>query len=308
MLLSLVPLALQPIWLFQGLEKMYLSTLASVVSRLISVTMILTLLKENNLDMIGYSNLLGNTVGLVFTISAISKLGIRLCKPSLNFAQEVIFNSVHFFLSRLAVSVYSAGGVIFLGFFGYSSREVAFYSVADQVYKGTQIVINPVVQVMYPTMIRTKNYIFLFKVAIALIVLSIITEILFYFYGIKLLQTLFGTEYSGSFSACTILLATFTVQIPSMLLGYPFLGTQGKSNLVNNSVIFASLIQIILFSVIYFNKSISTTSVALTIFITECCVLVARIFWSVSLIKDYVNRDSSLTKKSPPIPKSNMRS
>lgn len=275
--LSVVGMTLQPLWLFQGLERMWKVTASVVVSRLSYV--ILTLIFVKNQDDLecaafinGGSHLLAAALGSYF----IYRAGVWPKRSSIRYISAIFKYSTEYFWSRIAVVIYGAGAVFFLGTFSTPS-QVATYSVAEQFYRAGVAVYAPVTAVLYPYMARCRDVDFFKKIFHFAFFSALVGVIISGFFGGRLISLIFGDAYMGSENVLLILMITLAVAIPSILLGYPFLGAMGNAAAANRSVFIAGAFQVIAFLILYFFGFFSALAVASTVFIAETSVFLYRI-------------------------------
>lgn len=278
--LPLVAQTFQPIWFFQGIEKMTYIATFTLVSRILYVVLIFSLVHTAADYMwIAIASGMSQTLGLILAIVLLIRLGYRPSWPSFKYARHIARNSTQFFWSRAAVSTYTAGGAIFLGLFSTSS-QVAYYSAAEQLYKGGQALFAPLAQALYPNMVRTHNYQLLFKVvkgATLICTLGILCGVVL---GPQIINVIFGENYNQSYSVLLVFLATLLINTPSVLIGYPLLGALGQASAANISVLIAGAIQLVLLCTCLLFGWKNAFEIALTVLAVETLVLILRSTWA----------------------------
>ncbi|WP_040975777.1 oligosaccharide flippase family protein [Necropsobacter massiliensis] len=271
--------ALFPVWYFQGIEKMKYITIVNIVAKFLFTGCIFLFVKENSDYLfVPLFNGLGLVIAAVISLWIVHislKQKIRWQKYStlwFYFKQ-----SSTFFLSRASLSMYTSANSFVLGLFS-SNTIVGYYAIADQLYKALQAFYTPLSQVLYPYIAKERN-IGLFKKIFKASVLLNIVGIFTLFFIVKDVFAILFTQKIGveSISVFNIFLVASLIVVPSILLGYPFLGALGYSKEANLSVIYASILHIVgLGLLILFNK-ISLYSVAYMVLITESFVFIYRI-------------------------------
>ena len=73
-------------------------------------------------------------------------------------------------------------------------------------------------------------------------------------------------------------LVVLAINVPSTLIGYPFLGAMGHAGYVNMTVITAGIVQLCLLGVLYIGHFSSAFYVTLSIVLAELSILVLRSF------------------------------
>lgn len=270
----------QPIWFFQGLERMMYITLYTVASRLLYLGLVILFVESpDDLSIIATSNGFSQIIAAILGIILIYKLGYKIIIPELSFIKDVFMNSTEFFWSRAAVASYTAGGAFFLGLYS-NPTQVAFYSAAEQLYRGAKTLFDPINQALYPHMAKNKNFKLFFKIFKVVILVSALGGIGGIFLGKFVLSMLFGVEFVGAYTVLLVFLFTFFITTPSVLLGYPFLGALGKTKLANRSVIYAGLLQLVFLFFCKLMNFIDSIDIAISVLLVETMVLVIRIYWA----------------------------
>lgn len=278
--LPIIGMTLQPIWLFNGLERMAYITIIVLVSRLAFIAMTFTLVASpDDLALLMGINGLSQVIAALLGFGILVRLGYLPTRPTLSACRDVLKQASPFFLSRVAVSTYTAGGALFLGIVS-STRSVAIYAVAEQLYRGAQALLSPLGQVMYPYMVRTRNYRVLMQTTVGATVAACLGSALAAYLGTHILQLLFGDEFIGALPVLYIFLVTIIINTPSILLGYPMLGALGKLYLANRSVLVAGGIQIIILYILYLLGSTTPVDVAIAVLLAELAVMMLRSLWS----------------------------
>jgi PST family polysaccharide transporter len=284
--LSVIGITLQPLWLFQGLERMWKVTAYIVASRLSYVVLTLIFVKDRgDLEYAalfnGGTHLLAAGLGLYF----VYKAGVWPKWPGVRYAYDVFKSSTEYFWSRIAVAIYGAGAVFFLGTFS-TPAQVATYSVAEQFYRGAIAVYAPLTAALYPHMARHRDVVFfkkVFRVALLIALIGIVTGLLS---GAWLIELIFGKAYVSSQNVFFFFMFALGVAVPSILLGYPFLGALGNAAAANRSVLFAGIVQIAAFLVLYAMGYFSAVAVVVAVLIAEISALLWRIKHAIPYFKN----------------------
>jgi PST family polysaccharide transporter len=280
-LLFLFPMfffSIQPNWLFQSLENTFEIAIYFIVSRFIYISLVFGFVNTRDDYFIVMICL-----GLCFSINAILslrkmiKLGYLPIRPSFSAVRSVIFESSGYFYARASSSIYGAGGTVFLGLVS-THAQVGYFSSAEQIFRGLQGLFTPVALAMYPYMSRKHNRKIFFLVLCAAMFVCLVCIIVGIFAGELILELVFGADFGPSYLPFVAFLVVLAINVPSTLIGYPFLGAMGHSSYVNMTVITASIVQLCLLIVLYMFDFSSAFYVALSIVAAELTVLLLRSF------------------------------
>lgn len=285
-LLSVLGQTLQPMWLFQALEKLTKITFITVIARLSYVGLTLALISQStDYWKVGLTLGITQCLAAIFSWYLIAHEGYKLTRPKKQVVLSAFRESTEFFWSRAAVSTYTAGSLFILGLAG-APREVGIYSAAEQIYKGIQSLFSPLAQSLYPHMTKTKNYKLLIRIVMIVAGLAIAGALIGLAAGEQIIHILFGDEFAPAYPIVVIFLATFVLSAPSTLLGYPLFGALGNISIANKSVMFAGIMQLVFLCALLFMNLITPISVAVTVLCVEALVLASRIIWGIRLYRN----------------------
>lgn len=287
LLIPVVGQTFQPIWFFQGIERMGFITIFVVLARSSYVLLAVILVSgPEDLTWVAFANGVAQVSAAMLAIGFMLRLGYSPTWPGWAFITKTYSESVQFFWSRAAVGTYTSGGAFYLGLAS-TPTVVAYYSAAEQLYKGGQALFQPVSQALYPYMTRTKDLKLFFRIlkwSLATSLLGLCAGLLF---GEWFLGLLFGKNFSESYPILVIFMITLCITAPSILLGYPLLSALGDSRAANGSVIIGGVIQISLLFFISIFDVISGVIVASTVLCTELFVLTYRTYKAKELLNSH---------------------
>lgn len=269
----------QPVWFFQGIERMGYIAIFTLASRVAYIALVLFFVKQQtDYFVLALLNGISQAVALGLALFLLFKAGFKPAWPGVRFTVLIARDSTQFFWSRAAFSTYTAGATLFLGLVS-TANQVAYYSAADQLYRGAQSVFAPFSQALYPNMVRTRNFKLLFSVIRWSLIVAVIGTIVGIFFGARIIELIFGAAFAPSYPVLLVLLAAVCVSTPSVLLGYPLLGALGRTRTANNSVLIGGGIQLVLLCVCYVMEWHDAIQVAVTVCLVEVVVLTLRIRW-----------------------------
>jgi PST family polysaccharide transporter len=279
LVIPIVAQAFQPVWFFQGIEKMGYIAWFTLASRLLYVAFVFGFVTQaSDYYILAIVNGVSQFMALGLSLMFMFKEGYRPSWPGFAHCIGTIKVSTPFFWSRAAVSTYTAGGALFLGLYG-NPLQVAYYAAAEQLYKGGQSLFAPLAQALYPNLARTQNFKLLFRILKATLLVCIAGLLFGVFAGEWLIALLFGTTFKGSYIVLLVFLVTLTVNTPSVLLGYPLLGALGQAGKANKSVMIAGALQLVLLGACLTLGWAQAFEIAVTVLIVEAIVLGLRAKW-----------------------------
>ncbi len=286
--LCIIPIAgmtFQPIWFFQGIERMKYITLYTGLAKFSYVVLVILLVKRaDQIVNVALANGVAQIGAAVIGWYLIVRLGYSPKVPSRTFLKKTFMESLPFFWSRAAVATYTTAGSFYLGIFA-APTQVAIFSASEQLYKAAQNAFMPLIQSLYPFMANKPDFPLFFRILAAVTIFTTMVCGIGYYFSPIAIKLIYGNEFSSAYGVFKIFLVMMILTVPSMMLGYPFLGALGKANLANTSVIIAGILQIILLSCLYFMNLVSAVWVAVSIIIVELAVLLLRIKYGLNNFK-----------------------
>lgn len=149
---------LNPVWLFQGMEKMRYMTIVNVVCKLAFTVLIFLLIKrESDYIYLTLLNSLGFLLaGVISLIIAKRTFHVSFAIPSW---KDIVFQlkeGWYIFLSTVCMSIYRNSNVFILSFF-VPEAAVGMYSGAEKMVKAAQAVASPITNAFYPYFANVKQ-------------------------------------------------------------------------------------------------------------------------------------------------------
>lgn len=142
---------LNPVWLFQGFEKMRYMTYVNVVCKLFFTILIFLFVRaEDDYVYITLWNSLGFIAsGILSYYISFKVFKLKFIKVKKSDVIYQIKDSWSIFLSTVFMNLYRNSNVFILGFF-VSDYSVGLYSAAEKVIKAVQSVIAPISNALFP--------------------------------------------------------------------------------------------------------------------------------------------------------------
>lgn len=277
--LTLVSASLNLNWLFQGIEKIYIFSRVTIITRLLTVILIFIFV-HNDLDFISLLllNLLQAVFSSIINYIVIFRWGVTHLKTSAKSIYYIAKESTDYFISRLGVSLYSTSCSFFLGIFGGSLQQVAIYGVAEQLYRAGISALSSISTPLTPYMARTKNYVIFFKLVGISTIVTLIGSSIGILYGNEIIKIIFGSDYIASKDILNIFMITIPISVLGMLFGYPALIPLRKTKIANFSVIYAGILQLLFIFLFYIlDIKLSAIIVVVIYLICESFVLLLRL-------------------------------
>ena len=182
-----------------------------------------------------------------------------------------------FFLSRVSVSLYTSSNILMLGLVA-SNVIVGYYAIAEKLYMVLRNLYQPIVQVIYPYISKSKNVKFFKKLYPGVVILNFIGVYILWVFTPELIYLVSKEHFVESIKVFRTLLIVACIVVPSILIGYPFLAALGFKNEANYSTIIGSLFHVTILGVLYFINLINMYNIVYLLIATESIVLLYRYY------------------------------
>ncbi len=291
-LLCVIAQAFQPAWLFQGIERMRALAACLVVGKCLYAGLVLLLVRTPE-DGPGVVFCWGVAQGTATLLSLwlMSRQGYRGARPSARAVADTLRAGAGFFLSRLAVALYTSANSLFLGFQG--PLGVALYAVCEQVYKAGQSVTAPLTAALFPYMARRRDWGFFFRATgLAGLALALGCLIVGGWAG-PLLALAFGEEYRAAAPVLRVFLCTVLVNYLAVAFGYSAYAALGRVGVANVTVILGGTMHVGLLAGLYGLERATPLNVALATLFTETLVMTLRVAGVVWLRRRQADREAA---------------
>lgn len=270
--------SLLPDYFFRGTENMTAITLRTVIVRFITTVFIFVFLKSpDDYLVIPALLILGNAISVIIAYFYIfKKAEVRFCRVK---AKEIFLDlkhSFHFFLSRIATTVYSATNTVILGFVDKSGVLTGYYTSADKLVATAKSGLSPISDSIYPYMIKNKNFALIKKILIFLEPVIILFCIIVGIFAKPLCVFVFGKSFENTAPILIALLPSVVAILPSYLLGFPTLSAMGLSGYANISIYFGTVVHILGLAFLFATDTLSAFSLAALTSLSEWSIMLFR--------------------------------
>lgn len=278
--------AFQPIWFFQGIEKMKNVTLYIVASKIIYLSLVFLFVKNRgDINIVLLSFLFSNLVGAIIAIRSIYKEGYKIKKPSKRMIEYAFRASTNFFFSRVAVSTYTSLSTFLVGKIA-GVHQAAQYSAAEKLYLAGQSLTSPVSQALYPYLARSKDRSLLLKFIIYTAPIIMVGCVICIFLSPLIIKMFYGEGFSEASEILQVFLITIVITFISINLGYPAFASLGNVKIVNKTVYLGAIIQCLSLLILVITHNLSGLNVARSVFVTEAIVMLSRVLLFIKLSRN----------------------
>jgi len=263
-----------PVWLFQGMEKMRYMTIVNVLSKTVFTILIFLLIrKADDFPYIILINSCGFLIaGLISTIITKTQFGIKFFPPQWDDIKFQFKDGFALFGSTVGTNLYSNANIFILNFF-VSGTAVGLYAAAEKIIKGLQTLTSPVTQALFPHIGNdfhgqtTRYKLYKIKKISKLLILILIIPNLMIFFGAHLLVKLFcGNGYEESALLLKIMSPVLIIGTLNYVLGVIGLVNLNQQKVFFHGVLIAGLASVLflVFTVPYLGVKAASLGVPLS--------------------------------------------
>ncbi|MBO7239721.1 MAG: oligosaccharide flippase family protein [Bacteroidaceae bacterium] len=236
---------MNPVWLFQGMEKMKYMTLVNSTSKILFTVLVFFVVRSvDDFYLLILLNSCGYLLaGILSLVLARRQFKVRLAFPRVNDIIAQFKDGGAMFGSTFGMNLYRNAHVIILKHFA-SNEAVGLFSAAEKVIHGFQSVILPAAQALFPHVsLRFKdksyaeNVALMKKVLLPFVGLAFVTTLFVYIFAPWISDVLCGKD----FSACIPLIRIMSLVIIFGEINY-IAGIVGLVNMNRQNYFFRSVL------------------------------------------------------------------
>lgn len=263
-------------YLFRGLEEMQVIAKRFVLMKAISSALTFVFVKDDSdILWIPILDILGSLVAITLVVFELKKRDIKIRFTTFKNVGIKIKESFICFVSNMATTAFNALNTILIGLF-LTEGQVADWSLCMQMVGAVQAMYTPLVDGVYPEMVRSKNIAIIKKTLKIFMPIVTVGCIFTFFVAEYALLIVGGTQYIGATSVLRSLIPLLFVSFPAMLFGWPVLGPIGKEKQVTLTTIIASLLQVLGLVALILLNQFTLVNIALLRGFTETIFFILR--------------------------------
>ena len=271
--------SLMPDYLYRGLEQMQIITVRAVCIKAFFTVMIFVLLRApEDLWMVPVLNIIGNGVAFFCVYLHLKrKLQITFCRVSFALVIGVLRDSLPFFFSRIATTVYTATNTVVLNIISGTGAVTGYYTSADKLITTAKSGMSPISDSMYPYMVKNRDFKLVKKTLKILMPLIIAGCIVVGVFARPLCVWFLGAEYAQAADVLRVMLPVVVVILPSYILGFPTLSPMGLARHANYSTIVGSVFYVVAILALFAAGRVTMLSLGALTSATETLICLYRL-------------------------------
>ena len=232
-------------FLFHGLERMHIITIRYFITRVITVALTFLLIKDDgDLLLIPTLEIVGNLVAVLWVWWEIKKMEIRVRFTKLATVWTMLRESFVYFLSNMASTAFGALNTLIIGIV-MVEKDVVIWGYAIQFVSVVQMMYDPVINGIYPHMVREKSFTVIKRVLTVFLPLIVIGCAIVWFGADILVGILTGGVYPEAAPVLRYFIPLLFISFPAMLFGWPVLGAIGKTKETTVTTVICAVVQVL---------------------------------------------------------------
>ncbi|MBS5650538.1 MAG: oligosaccharide flippase family protein [Clostridiales bacterium] len=271
--------SLMPDYLYRGLEQMEIITVRAVCIKAFFTVMIFVFLRdETQYWLIPLLNIIGNGVAFFGVYLHLKrKMGIGFCRVTLREVFSTLRDSLPFFYSRIATTVYTATNTIVLNIISGTGAVTGYYTSADKLITTAKSGMSPISDSMYPYMVKNRDFRLIRKSLMLLMPLILVGCVVVGIFARPLCSWFFGPEFADAAHVLRVMLPVVVVILPSYILGFPTLSPMGLAKHANYSTIVGSVFYLVVMVILFATNHVSMVTLGLLTSATEVLIFLYRL-------------------------------
>ena len=276
-------------FLFHGLEQMHIVTIRYFITRVITVALTFLLIKDDSdLLLIPTLEILGNLAAIIWVWWEVRKMQIKVRFTGLRDVWRNLKESFAYFLSDMASTAFGALNTLIIGIV-MPEKDVVIWGYAITFVSVVQMMYNPIVNGIYPHMVREKSFDVIKKVLMVFLPLIAIGCVIVWFGDDLLAKILTGGEYPEVAPILRYFIPLLFISFPAILFGWPVLGAIGKTKETTITTIICAAVQVLGLVILLALKQFSLFNLALLRAATDLLMFVLRLGVCLKHKKEFIS-------------------
>jgi PST family polysaccharide transporter len=269
--------AFLPTWFFQGIEKMKNVTVYMFFAKISYIVLVFICISDkSDVELVILLYAMSNLIAVILSLKSIYSNGYSIKRPLTIKLKDVFKESVQFFISRAAVSIYTSASTFLVGAIA-GVQQLAIFGASEKIYQASKSVTAPVAQALFPYMAKTNNTTLLMKVVLVMITILSIVCLSVGFWANEIMGLIFGDEFIEAGAILQLFLIITIINFLSVNFGYPAFAGIGKVHIANYTVVLGAVVHLILLFFLYIWDEFTALNVVKAVLITESIVMLLRL-------------------------------
>ena len=189
--------------------------------------------------------------------------------------EEKVADICIYFASNMATTAFGALNTLLIGAF-LPATEVAYWSVCMQLIGAVQTMYTPIIDGVYPEMIRKKSWDFIKHLLMIFMPIVFAGSAFSIVVAPYVLQIVGGKQYVAATPLFRLLVPVLIFSFPAVVLGWPTLGALNKAAQVTKTTILAAVVQVVSLLLLIATGHFTVMWIAIFRCVTEFVLMTCR--------------------------------
>lgn len=264
-------------YLFRGIEQMEIITIRFVIMKGLSCILTFIMVKgDSNIFWIPALDILGSILAIMWVLNSIKKMKIKVAFSNVRNVLNKLQKSAIYFVSNIATTAFTALNTLLIGIY-LNASDVAYWSICTQIIAAVQMLYSPIIDSIYPRMVKTKNIKFVSRLLCIFMPLIIVGGIITIVFSKTILWIVGGKQYIDAALILCALVPILLISFPTMIFGWPTLGVIGKQKEVTLSTIVSAIFQFVGLGVLIILNMFTLINIAVLRCVSEAIMFLFRL-------------------------------
>jgi PST family polysaccharide transporter len=291
---------INPLWFFQGLERLRLAAFLEIAGKTLGVLGVFVFVRSSSdaweaLMFQGVPPMLSSLVGLVLAYRQ-----FPFTPPTVSLVKGALISGWRLFVFRSGESLYGAGNAFILGLFAPSS-SVGYFAIAEKISKAAFGLLNPIREALYPRISRlavaaAEDAARLVRIGAAIMISGgLVLGFALYVLAPQLIRLMTGSDFPSAVTVLRIFAFLPPLLSVTYSIGLQWLLPFGEDGTVNRIILTAGALNLVIaFSVAPVYQHIGMAVSVLISEIYVCISMVLAVVAHAPLRKDRMFQRSKL--------------
>lgn len=281
-MLSVVPVVLSVFlfeYVFKAYEKMDKIAIKFIVMKVIALILTMIFVKsDNDVYLMPIFDILGSLTVVFMTFVQLKKMNIQVDFKFSKIKQAFISlkNSFVYFMSNFATTAFTLLNTLIIGII-LTKADVAYWNVTMQLVTAVQAMYAPIINSVFPTMLKEKNLKIIHKIMLIYMPLIFAGCGIILVLGDWAVNLVFGSDYLMSSTLLKWLIPTLIFAFPGMLYGWPCLTAINKPKIATYTTIVSAVVQVLGLLLLSLISQFNLIGICIIRNITEICLCIPRV-------------------------------
>ena len=281
-MLSVVPVILSVFlfeYAFKAYEKMDKIAIKFIVMKVVSLILTLIFVKnDGDVYLMPIFDILGSLTVVFMTFVQLKKMNIQVDFKFSKIKQAFISlkNSFVYFMSNFATTAFTLLNTLIIGII-LTKADVAYWNVTMQLVTAVQAMYAPIINSVFPTMLKEKNLKIIHKIMLIYMPLIFAGCGIILVLGDWAVNLVFGSDYLMSSTLLKWLIPTLIFAFPGMLYGWPCLTAINKPKIATYTTIVSAVVQVLGLLLLSLISQFNLIGICIIRNITEICLCIPRV-------------------------------